>query len=172
MFTAAKPPMKPLSIIMACNGGNTENSGWRTMRLEEWSYLMTERVTPTGIHFATACVDGTNGLLVFPDDWDGTYNITDYDRYSASFGNNTISAADWENLEAKGVVFLPAAGLRVEGTQMGYVQSGGVYWASTSYSSDLAYSMYFVVGDKSRAVDANNREFGASVRLVMDFSEE
>lgn len=154
------------------NGGNTENSGWRTLRREEWSYLMSERTTPTGIHFATACIDGINGLLIFPDEWDGSYDITNADKYSSTFGNNTITAIDWVNLEANGVVFLPAAGLRVEGTQVGYMQTGGVYWASTASSSELAYSMYFVVDGKHRSVDVNNREFGASVRLVMDFSEE
>ena len=154
------------------NGGNTENSGWRTLRREEWSYLMSERTTPTGIHFATACVKGINGILIFPDDWDGSYDITNPDKYSSAFGNNTITAIDWVNLEANGVVFLPAAGLRVEGTQVGYMQAGGVYWASTASSSELAYSMYFVVDGKHRSVDVNNREFGASVRLVMDYLEE
>ena len=110
-------------------------------------------------------------MLLFPDNWDGSYNINNPDKFSAGFGDNTITAADWENLEAKGLVFLPATGLRVGGTQIGYVQTGGVYWASTAQSNDLAYSMYFVVGEKHRDVDANNREFGASVRLVMDYSE-
>ena len=154
------------------NGGNTENNGWRTLRREEWNYLMSERVTTTGIHFATAVVDGTNGMLVFPDDWDGSYDITNPDKYSSAFGNNTITATDWVNLEANGVVFLPAAGIRAEGTQVLYVQTGSVYWASTSQSNDLAYSMYFVVGEKHRGVDANYRELGASVRLVMDYLEE
>jgi len=154
------------------NGGNTENNGWRTLRREEWNYLMSERVTTTGIHFATAVVDGTNGMLVFPDDWDGSYDITNPDKYSSAFGNNTITATDWVNLEANGVVFFPAAGIRAEGTQVLYVQTGSVYWASTSQSNDLAYSMYFVVGEKHRGVDANYRELGASVRLVMDYLEE
>ena len=154
------------------NGGNTENVGWRTLRKEEWSYLMSERTTPTGIHFATAVVDGTNGMLLFPDDWDGSYPINEPDKYSADFTNNMVSLADWTVLEAIGVVFLPAAGLRVEGTQVLYVQTGSVYWASTAQSNAFAYSMYFVVGEKHRGVDANNREFGASVRLVMDYSEE
>ena len=154
------------------NGGNTENMGWRTLRSAEWSYLMEERTTPTGIHFATARVDGINGILILPDDWDGSYDITNPDKYLSDFVNNTITATDWANLEANGVVFLPAAGIRVEGTQVYYVQTGGVYWASTSLSSDLAYTMYFVAGDKQRDVDANNRELGVSVRLVMDCSEE
>ena len=133
---------------------------------------MSERVTTTGIHFATAVVDGTNGMLLFPDDWDVSYDITNPDKYSSAFGNNTITATDWMNLEANGVVFLPAAGIRAEGTQVLYVQTGSVYWASTSQSNDLAYSMYFVVGEKHRGVDANYREFGTSVHLVMDYLEE
>ena len=36
--------------------------------------------------------------------------------------------------------------------QVLYVQTGSVYWASTSQSNDLAYSMYFVVGEKHRGV--------------------
>ena len=56
--------------------------------------------------------------------------------------------------------------------QVLYVQTGSVYWASTSQSNDLAYSMYFVVGEKHRGVDANYREFGTSVHLVMDYLEE
>ena len=154
------------------NGGNTENIGWRTLRREEWSYLMSERVTTTGIHFATAVVDGTNGMLLFPDDWDGSYPINEPDKYLADFTNNMVSLADWTVLEANGVVFLPAAGIRAEGTQVLYVQTGSIYWASTAQFNDMAYSMYFVVGEKQRDVDVNNREFGASVRLVMDYSEE
>ena len=133
---------------------------------------MSERVTTTGIHFATAVVDGTNGMLLFPDDWDGSHPINEPDKYLADFTNNMVSLADWTVLEANGVVFLPAAGIRAEGTQVLYVQTGSIYWASTAQFNDMAYSMYFVVGEKQRDVDVNNREFGASVRLVMDYSEE
>jgi len=133
---------------------------------------MSERTTTTGIHFATAVVDGTNGMLLFPDDWDGSYPINEPDKYSADFTNNMVSLADWTVLESNGVVFLPAAGIRAEGTQVLYVQTGSIYWASTAQSNDLAYSMYFVVGEKQRGVDANYRESGASVRLVMDCSEK
>ena len=150
------------------NGGNAENAGWRTLRREEWKYLMEERTTVSGIHFANACVDGTNGMLLFPDNWDGSYTINAADHYSADFTNNLISATDWTSLQSAGVVFLPAAGVRAEGTQTAYIQSGSVYWSSTASSNELAYSMYFIVGEKHRDVDANDRVLGASVRLVMD----
>ena len=132
---------------------------------------MEERTTNSGIHFATACVDGTNGMLLFPDDWDGSYTINDPNHYTADFTDNIITAEDWTSLQTVGVVFLPAAGVRAEGTQTAYIQTGGMYWSSTAYSNEFAYSMYFIVGEKQRDVDANNRELGASVRLVKDESK-
>ena len=150
------------------NGGNEENNGWRTMRSSEWGYLLEQRSTASGIHFANACVDGTNGMLVFPDDWDGAVGFNNADHSSTDFSDNTINASDWESLQASGVVFLPAAGIRAEDAQTVYVQTGGVYWASNPSSSDLAYTMYFINEGKDRAIDANYRNYGMSVRLVKE----
>ena len=150
------------------NGGNEENNGWRTMRSSEWGYLLEQRSTASGIHFANACVDGTNGMLVFPDDWDGAVGFNNADHSSTDFSDNTVNASDWESLQASGVVFLPAAGIRAEDAQTVYVQTGGVYWASNPSSSDLAYTMYFINEGKDRAIDANYRNYGMSVRLVKD----
>ena len=150
------------------NGGNEENSGWRTMRSSELKYLLEQRVTASGIHFANACVDGTNGTLIFPDDWDGSVSINNADHSLTDFAANTIDASEWESLQAAGVVFLPAAGMRIDDAQTIYVQSGGVYWASNPSSSDMAYTMYFVYEGKNRAIDANYRNYGMSVRLVKD----
>ncbi len=150
------------------NGGNEENNGWRTMRSSEWGYLLEQRSTASGIHFANACVDGTNGMLVFPDDWDGAVGFNNADHSSTDFSDNTVNASDWESLQASGVVFLPAAGIRAEDAQTVYVQTGGVYWASNPNSEDMAYTMYFFYEGKDRDIDANNREYGASVRLVKD----
>ena len=148
------------------NGGNEENSGWRTMRSSELKYLLEQRVTASGIHFANACVDGTNGTLIFPDDWDGSVNINNADHSLTDFAANTVNASEWESLQAAGVVFLPAAGMRIDDAQIIYVQSGGVYWASNPSSSDMAYTMYFVYEGENRAIDANDRNYGMSVRLV------
>ena len=150
------------------NGGNEENNGWRTMRSSEWGYLLEQRSTASGIHFANACVDGVNGMLVFPDDWNGTVGFNNADHSSTDFSDNTVNASDWESLQASGVVFLPAAGIRAEDAQTVYVQTGGVYWASNPSSSDLAYTMYFINEGKDRAIDANYRNYGMSVRLVKD----
>lgn len=138
------------------------------MRSSEWGYLLEQRSTASGIHFANACVDGTNGMLVFPDDWDGAVGFNNADHSSTDFSDNTVNASDWESLQASGVVFLPAAGIRAEDAQTVYVQTGGVYWASNPSSSDLAYTMYFINEGKDRAIDANYRNYGMSVRLVKD----
>lgn len=150
------------------NGGNEENNGWRTMRSSEWGYLLEQRSTASGIHFANACVDGTNGMLVFPDDWDGAVGFNNADHSSTDFSDNTVNASDWAVLQEAGVVFLPAAGIRVEGTQIAYIHSGGVYWASNPNSEDMAYTMYFFYEGKDRDIDANYRNYGMSVRLVKD----
>ena len=150
------------------NGDNEENNGWRTMRSSEWGYLLEQRSTASGIHFANACVDGTNGMLVFPDDWNGTVHFNNPDLSSTDFSDNTVNAGDWESLQSSGVAFLPAAGIRIEEAQTAYVQSGGVYWASNPSSNDMAYTMYFIVGEKQRGIDANYRYLGTSVRLVRD----
>lgn len=51
------------------NGGNKKGL-WRTLRADEWAYLIFERKTPSGIRAAFASVNGRNGLLLLPDDWD------------------------------------------------------------------------------------------------------
>ena len=105
-------------------------------------------------------------MLIFPDDWDGTTHFNNADHSLTDFSANTVDASEWESLQAEGVVFLPAAGMRIDDAQTIYVQSGGVYWACNPSSSDMAYTMYFVYEEKNRAIDANNRNYGMSVRLV------
>lgn len=50
------------------NGGNVENFGWRTLTKDEWNYLLFERPN-YGILFGQGQVNGTNGLILLPDDW-------------------------------------------------------------------------------------------------------
>ena len=50
------------------NGGNLENSGWRTLTQAEWQYLFNTRSTASGIRFAKAQVNNVNGVILLPDD--------------------------------------------------------------------------------------------------------
>ena len=150
------------------NGGNMENSGWRTLTQDEWNYLANMRSTTSGIRWVRGSVNGVNGIIFLPDNWIAaiyTLNNTNIGNYES----NIIAATDWTNiLEANGAVFLPAAGLRGPNANIYGVGVCGDYWSS-SYSDDrFAYS----VGsdnDSFNYKDAySGREGGLSVRLVQD----
>ena len=147
------------------NGGNTENSGWRTLTHEEWAYLFNTRGGEDQIRYAKACVNGINGVILLPDDWSTSY----YSLYStnintANFISNTISADNWATLEQHGAVFLPAAGYRY-GASVYSVGYYGYYWSASCYSSNGAWDVSFY-DSHLYAGYVNSRYFGQSVRLV------
>ena len=155
------------------NGGNTANQ-WRTLNSDEWSFLLFNRTTNTGIRFAKATVNGVTGVIILPDNWSTSYyTLNSTNNTSATYSVNTISSASWtNNLEAHGAVFLPAAGLRW-GTEVNHVGSSGKYWSSTpgsgSYSSS-AVNLSFAgnVGGSMGVGIGTTRPAGCSVRLVSD----
>jgi hypothetical protein len=156
----------------AISNGGGQTGQWRTLRGGEWGHLLEYRETPSGIRFAEACVDGTNGLLLFPDDWDASlYAINEPNLFQTDvFTVNTVSASDWAGvLEAAGVVFLPACGMRI-GTSVDFHSEAGAYWASTTYNNYAEGFMYTPAegGISNNAVDRFN---GMSVRLVQDVEE-
>jgi uncharacterized protein YjdB len=165
------------------NGGNTANSGWRTLSKDEWTYLFSTRTTG-GTVFGTASAryahatintDGTsvNGMILFPDGVDiaasevttaGTVNGV------SSWGTKCTSA-QWTALAAKGCVFLPAAGRRYGSSSLvSNAGAYGYYWSSSTtdpYDADRCYfdSSFLGVNDYSRKT-------GFSVRLVSDVATE
>ena len=147
------------------NGGNMENSGWRTLTHEEWDYVFNTRSTASGIRYANACVDGVNGVILLPDDWSADYYIlNNTNGYDASFNSNTITAIQWSTLEQHGAVFLPAAGNRYR-SSVSNVGSDGYYWSASYYNSDNAWSVCF--GDSYLSTGSTDRRYyGRSVRLV------
>ena len=144
------------------NGGNQENSGWRTLTQAEWYYVFYTRTTASGLRYAKAKVNGVNGMILLPDDWNSSYYTLN--TSSSYYSANTISAAQWASLERYGAVFLPAAGYR-SGTSVNYVGSYGNYWSASYNNSNNAYDMYFSDGSLS-ASNSYGRYYGLSVRLV------
>ena len=145
------------------NGGNKENSGWRTLTNGEWNYLFNTRTTSSGIRYAKATVNGVNGVILLPDDWDANY----YTLNSPNGGNytsNTITAGQWVILEQHGAVFLPAAGYR-DGTSVIDAGIYGTFWSASYGSNDYAYVVYFYDGYLN-ACSNSGRHCGLSVRLV------
>ncbi len=150
------------------NGGNEENSGWRTLTQPEWDYVFETRNTVSGIRYAKATVNGVSGVVLLSDGWDpSVYALSNTNNIWSGF-DNTITAEDWTNvLEANGAVFLPAAGYR-DGTSVYNAGSNGNYWSATrdSYFFDSAHSVYFDNGFLYPS--GYGRYIGLSVRLVKD----
>ena len=145
------------------NGGNTENSGWRTPTNAEWGYVFNTRSTASGIRYAQAYVNNVNGVILLPDDWSASYySLSNTNIHNASFGSNVISSTQWSTLELHGAVFLPAAGYR-DGTSVSNVGSSGFYW-SASYSN--SFNAYCVFYNLLFPQGTNYRYGGQSVRLV------
>ena len=169
------------SEVLASDWGNVPGigSGWRTLTKAEWYYLFNTRSASTvngtanaRYTKATINTDGTsvNGVILFPDvvtiaadeatTW-GTIN----DR---SDWGTQCTTAQWSALEAKGCVFLPAAGVRNDdGVQN--VGSNGCYWSSSPYTDNVyyAYNVYFDSGNLNPAYNSK-RYYGQSVRLVRE----
>ena len=163
------------------NGGNTENFGWHTLTGGddgEWKYLLSTRTTG-GTVFGTAqaryahatintdIASGVNGIILFPDGVD----IADSEVTTAGTVNgNSVwgtkcTSAEWTALEAKGCVFLPAAGSR-GGDSVYTVGSDGGYWSSTADGAGSAYGVYFFSSSMAPGDGNYNYNVGFSVRLV------
>jgi hypothetical protein len=146
------------------NGCNTANQ-WRTLTIQEWQYVIFDRITPSCILYAKAMVNNICGLILLPDDWNSnTYNLINTNISNASFGSNILTAPQWSILEQAGAVFLPVTGSR-SGTSVYNEGSLGYYWSSTHDNWNCAYIVYFnstliyLYYDQSRS-------FGYPVRLV------
>lgn len=162
------------------NGGNTENSGWRTLTIDEWVYLFYSRVNASTL-FGFGSVAGVNGLIILPDNWitpegasftaSTTLGLTNHGSYyyngnNDNYSHNTYTAEQWAVMESAGAVFLPAAAYRhgVD-SNIQYTYQGGFYWSSTPYDSDKAYYLNFYY----HSLDPQFKEMrygGRPVRLV------
>ena len=142
------------------NGGNEENSGWRTLTKDEWYYVFNTR-TDASSKYGHGCVNGVNGMILLPDEW------TLPEELSFTSGNsswaNVYTAEQWTQMEANGAVFLPASGYR-RGASLISVDSQGWYWTS-SYVGSNVYNVEFYSGFLN-SQHSDNRYDGNSVRLV------
>ena len=128
------------------------------------AYIINGRNTPSGIRFAMGSVNGVDGLILLPDNWDAsTYTLNETNDDYGGFYANTISATDWTTiLEANGAVFLPKTVGR-EGTS---ITNNCNYWSSTYSDINNAYCVYFANGYIGFGNSVNDRSTGNVVRLV------
>lgn len=159
------------------NGGNTAGM-WRTLTIEEWSYLFVGRPKASS-KYGVACIEGVNGMVLLPDTWELPEDCTFAPGMGAGDGReyfarkNSYTKEQWVKMQTHGAVFLPAAGVR-ELLEVNYVNEIGRYWSVTRcfdkplYEEWCSYSIYFQ-SDVLLETEFNNpREYGRSVRLVHD----
>lgn len=163
------------------NGGNY---AWRLFTGEEFSYAVqrqgrvyTRTDSPTYSEmkdlFASATVVGVKGIILFPDNWDGSLDRTiKYGNASeADYDKLICDVEKWASFEKAGCVFLPAAGYR-SGNSMNGLNTGN-YWASTTVYTAGEYRggtlEWTTTGTVTKSSDnASVRYLGQSVRLIRD----
>jgi len=115
------------------NGGNTANSGWRTLTRDEWAYLFNKHT------YGYATVAGVKGIIIVPDDYSGPAINSNHDNTTNPYAYNIIDASSWASTYVPaGVVFLPAAGFRIP--WFGQVQENAYYWTSTPVNDTQKYA--------------------------------
>ena len=154
------------------NGGNTTNI-WNTLTKEEWDYIINARYTPSNIRYARARVNGVDGLILVPDNWETSiYTLNQTNSVMSSYDSNIISASNWVILETAGAVFLPCTSV---GNNSGNAYGYGHYWSSTAFYQTYyvpgAYQLSFIYNSSYSANDAVNvvsatRNNRYAVRLV------
>ncbi len=152
------------------NGSNTENM-WRTLTDSEWTYVINNRYTSSGIRYAKARVDGVGGIILLPDNWNSSiYNLNNTNNENADFDTNVITASVWVNtLEYNGAVFLPSAGYRSYGTTVEFIGVMGKYWSGTRNTADNVANDIYFNADEINTNGNEHRCNGCSVRLVQDY---
>lgn len=146
------------------NGGNTANSGWRTLSQVEWNYLLYTRANASS-KMGGGSVNGVHGEIVLPDSWTLPAGLT----FTAGQNGwqNSYTLAQWALMEAAGAVFLPTAGYRY-GTSVYDVGNLGIYWPSTPWDEFFAY--HLDISSYGLGIDVTNayHSFGFAVRPVRD----
>ena len=141
---------------------------WRTLTAEEWQYLFSDKS-----RYGFATVGGVNGIIILPDTFADPMRNGGSGAFipnKTGYGTNVYTAGgNWEAMESAGAVFLSAAGYRIGSSIGEYIGFAGYYWSSTARSGglnafDVTFNEYQVIANSF----TNGREYGKSVRLVMD----
>lgn len=158
---------------------------WYTLSKDEWMYLLNtgvsfnqsyrsvtvnnEKKVPCG----HAVVMGVKGIVILPDDWDGSVDLNfTYGKSNWANVYTEETTVKWSDMENAGVVFLPAAGNRKKDGSPQGIGTIGSYWSSTvKTANSAAFYLNFSVGTSSYVLNAGANSanyFGNSVRLVRE----
>lgn len=156
------------------NGGNTQNSGWRTLSSDEWVYLFGNSEKRNG-KWGFATIAGVHGIIILPDSFQDPCTNGGSQPFHGGDGNWSSNiyteGANWSAMEGNGAVFLPAAGKRIGDTVSNANANATVcYWSSTHKDDDEAYLIITNYDGGANVYLTPNsdsyRSIGRSVRLV------
>ena len=136
---------------------------WYTLSSDEWWYVLNTRQDAASKK-SLATVNGVHGLIFLPDTWTLPAGLT-FNISMGSYERNQYTAAEWEQMEAAGAVFLPAAGYVYD--QEYDIGVAGLYWSSTPYYEPWAIAIQF--SHANHTYYYYFRSYKCSVRLVQDF---
>ena len=150
--------------------GDDEKNTWRTLTSDEWGYLRWSRPRAAKLCGA-AQVAGVNGLVLLPDNWKNTPELTFVPGFNGNYGaqyfaaHQEFTSEQWAAMEAAGAVFLPAVGYA--DSDMKTITNStyfGRYWSATQGACLEFYS-------REAGRKANDLYRAISVRLVKDLNE-
>ena len=150
------------------NGGNTPGL-WRTPTRTEWDYMFNMRPNAKQLN-APAMVEGMYGLVVLPDDyWDAPAGINLVTTSTQYYTDNVFTAAQWQQLEAAGAVFIPSGGWFSwsSNTWVSHFANTGELWASTGSSTSSQHDVQWG-NDRQAYLSASSTHVLEQLRLVSD----
>ena len=156
--------------------GNHAPNTWRTLTMDEWTYLLKVR-DKAEILCGVAMVYGMTGLILLPDNWtwpsgvEFKYGFHDKRGVKYYGEYQSFSAEEWAIFEKNGAVFLPAAGYReIEEGEMNIwgVQEDGLYWSASVYKESKIWVEGILFDSREYELTDFARYYGLSVRLVKD----
>lgn len=84
---------------------NSNNTGWRTLSLPEWEYLLDYRPGAARKR-GMARVRDISGVVLLPDNWTAPSGVPVF----SPTGDNIYTTVQWAAMENNGAIFLPFAG--------------------------------------------------------------
>jgi len=147
------------------NGGGQAGT-WRTMSIDEWTYLINRS---EGQLYGTGNIEGVGGVIILPDNWtlpsSGHFN-PGCPLVGRQWSRNEYSYSEWAAMEVAGALFLPATGYR-QGSIVEEVNVNGCYW-STSVFDRIGRWVLFSCEEEVATDGGDDCYIGHSVRLVQN----
>ena len=158
-------------IYNAIENGGSQDSLWRTLSQDEWLYLIYQRKNAEKL-YGIASINGTNGIVLLPDNWVSPSEITFQSGVGDAFGidyfkiKNYFNSSKWHKMQLAGAVFLPACGFR-KGVEFNNLNITGAYWTSSCPKQNNPRYLYFY-SNYLTLTSGNNPHYGHAVRLVCE----